>query len=415
MVKVDRAEYPDNLCFSKDTPVDTQDLLAIDQLHSLPTFRRFPVAFERASGSKVWDINGKEYIDLLAGIAVLNVGHCHPKVTAAIAEQAQRLMHISNFFVNQPQVQLAQKLANLSGLQYVFLSNSGAEAVEGAMKVARKYASKNGRGGTIITMKNAFHGRTMSTVAATGKQAMMIGFDPIPQGYLHVPFNDFEALEAAITDDIAAVMMETVQGEGGVNIVDEGYLKNVRALCDRENIVLILDEIQCGMGRTGKMFAYEHFGVKPDVMPLAKALGGGMPVGAVLASERVGGAIDPGDHGTTFGGNPMAAAAALATIGVIEEEQLSQKASDTGDWLKSELTSRFKGHPLVKEIRGLGLMIGIELTIEAKPLVLEMLEQGVIANATATNTIRLVPPLNISREELGQALDVMENVLSTVK
>ncbi|MEQ9297148.1 MAG: aspartate aminotransferase family protein [Cyclobacteriaceae bacterium] len=395
--------------------MDTQELLAIDKLHSLPTFRRFPVAFERASGSKVWDVNGKEYIDLLAGIAVLNVGHCHPKVTAAIAEQAQQLMHISNFFVTRPQVELTQKLTELSGLQYVFLSNSGAEAVEGAMKIARKYASKNGRGGTIITMKNAFHGRTMSTVAATGKPAMMIGFDPIPTGYLHVPFNDIEALEAMISNDVAAIMLETVQGEGGINVASETYLKQVRALCDRENIVLILDEIQCGMGRTGKMFAHQHFGVMPDVMPLAKGLGGGMPIGAVLASDRVGGAIDPGDHGTTFGGNSMAAAAALATIGVIEDEELSQSAADTGAWLKSELTARFKGHPLIKEIRGMGLMIGIELTIEAKPLVLQMLEQGVIANATAGNTIRLVPPLNISKEELRQALDVIASVMERAK
>lgn len=395
--------------------MNTQELLAIDTLHSLPTFRRFPVAFDRASGAKVWDIEGKEYIDLLAGIAVLNVGHCHPRVTAAIAGQAGELMHVSNFFVTPTQVALTKKLAELSGLQYVFLSNSGAEAVEGAMKVARKYASKQGRGGTIITMKNAFHGRTMSTVAATGKAAMMIGFDPIPPGYLHVPFNDFEALERVVSEDIAAIMMETVQGEGGIHQVDTAYLSKVRALCDRENIVLILDEIQCGMGRTGRMFAFEHYGVLPDVMPLAKALGGGMPIGAVLASERVGGAIDPGDHGTTFGGNPMAAAAALATIGVLEEEALAQKAAETGAWLMEELRSRLGTHAVVKEIRGIGLMVGIELTVEAKPIVMDMFDRGVIANATAGNVIRLVPPLIISREELSKALNILEQVMSSIK
>ncbi len=405
------------IIFDPSNPMNltTQDLLDIDKAHSLPTFRRFPVAFDRASGAKVWDLNGKEYIDLLAGIAVHNVGHCHPKVVAAIAEQSSQLMHISNFFVNRPQIALTQKLITLSKLQYVFLSNSGAEAVEGAMKVARKYASKNGRGGTIITMKNAFHGRTMSTVAATGKKAMMVGFDPIPSGYKHVPFNDFEALESAIDQDVAGIMLEPVQGEGGINVADKTYLEKVRALCDKENIVLILDEIQCGMGRTGRMFAHQHFDIQPDVMPLAKALGGGFPIGAVLASERVGSAIDPGDHGTTFGGNPLAAATALATIEVLEEEALPQKAAKTGAWLKTRLSERLDKHPLVREIRGLGLMIGIELTIEAKPLVLKMLERGIIANATAVNTIRIVPPLNIGKEELMKALDVLESVLEETK
>ncbi|MEM8894259.1 MAG: aspartate aminotransferase family protein [Bacteroidota bacterium] len=400
---------------TKEVSVTTEQLLDIDKAHSLPTFRRFPVAFEKARGAKVWDIDGKEYIDLLAGIAVHNVGHCHPKVVAAIAEQSNQLMHISNFFVNKPQVALTQKLIQHSQLKYVFLSNSGAEAVEGAMKVARKYASKNGRGGTIITMKNAFHGRTMSTVAATGKKAMMVGFDPIPTGYKHVPFNDFEALKLAIDDDVAGIMFEPVQGEGGINVVDGDYLRKVRELCDQENIVLILDEIQCGMGRTGKMFAHQHFDVMPDVMPLAKALGGGMPIGAILANERVGSAIDPGDHGTTFGGNPLAAAAALATVEVIEEEELPQKASETGTWLKKQLHEEIGGHPLVKEIRGIGLMIGIELTVEAKPLVLKMLDHGIIANATAINTIRLVPPLNIGKDELLKATAVLKTVLNEAK
>ena len=296
----------------------TKELHELDKTYYLPTFKRYPLAFKKGSGSRLWDMEGKEYIDALAGIAVNNVGHAHPKVADAIGKQAHELIHISNFYLSEPQVMLTKKLAELSGLQRVFLGNSGAEAAEGAIKIARKYASKNGRGGTIIAMKNAFHGRTLATVAATGKEAMMNGFAPIPAGFLHVPFNDLEAIKEMVTEEVGGIMLEPIQGEGGINLVDPSFLKALRAYCDEQNLVLIFDEIQSGMGRTGKMFAFEHFGVIPDVMTLAKALGGGMPIGAVLASEKVGSAIDWGDHGTTFGGNPLACAAALATIEAME-------------------------------------------------------------------------------------------------
>jgi acetylornithine/N-succinyldiaminopimelate aminotransferase len=383
-----------------------KELHDIDQTHYLPTFRRYPIALDRGEGSSVWDVDGKEYIDALAGIAVSNIGHAHPKLVAAIANQAAKLIHISNFYVSEPQMRLVKKLAELSGLDRVFLGNSGAEAVEGAIKIARKYGHINGRGSTIIAMKNAFHGRTLATVAATGKEAMMIGFAPIPEGFTHVPFNDIAALKSAITTDIAGIMLEPIQGEGGVNPANTEYLNHVRALCDEHNIALIFDEIQCGMGRTGKMFAFEHYGIKPDIMTLAKGLGGGVPIGAVLAREKVAQAIDWGDHGTTFGGNPLASAAALAVLDVIESEDLLTQAKVKGQWLMSKLNDLKSEYPEIEEVRGMGLMIGVQLSIDPKVVVATMMGKGVLANATAGNVVRLVPPLNIPKIQLEQVLGI---------
>ncbi|MFT6867024.1 MAG: acetylornithine/N-succinyldiaminopimelate aminotransferase [Cyclobacteriaceae bacterium] len=383
-----------------------KELHDIDQTHYLPTFRRYPIALDRGEGSSVWDVDGKEYIDALAGIAVSNIGHAHPKLVAAIANQAAKLIHISNFYVSEPQMRLVKKLAELSGLDRVFLGNSGAEAVEGAIKIARKYGHINGRGSTIIAMKNAFHGRTLATVAATGKEAMMIGFAPIPEGFTHVPFNDIAALKSAITTDIAGIMLEPIQGEGGVNPANTEYLNHVRALCDEHNIALIFDEIQCGMGRTGKMFAFEHYGIKPDIMTLAKGLGGGVPIGAVLAREKVAQAIDWGDHGTTFGGNPLASAAALAVLDVIESEDLLTQAKVKGQWLMSKLNDLKSEYPEIEEVRGMGLMIGVQLSIDPKVVVATMMGKGVLANATAGNVVRLVPPLNIPKIQLEQVLEI---------
>ncbi len=385
----------------------TEELHAFDKDHYLPTFGRYPLAFREGKGSRLFDVEGKEYIDALAGIAVNNVGHAHPKVVKAISEQASKLIHISNFYLSEPQVNLTRKLVELSGLDRVFFGNSGAEAAEGAIKIARKYASKNGRGGTIITMKNAFHGRTMAAVAASGKPSMMNGFDPIPTGFCNVPFSDIEEVRKNVDENVGAVMVETVQGEGGVRPADPAFLQELRSLCDEENIVLVLDEVQCGIGRTGKMFAFEHYGIMPDIMALAKGLGGGVPIGAVLASEKVGSAIDRGDHGTTFGGNPLACATALATLEVIEEEHLLEKAAENGDWLKTEIEKVRSNYPEIKEVRGKGLMIGIELDKLAKPIVISMMHHQVLANATAENVVRLVPPLNIPREDLEEVLRVL--------
>ncbi|MEM0938264.1 MAG: aspartate aminotransferase family protein [Bacteroidota bacterium] len=385
----------------------SDELHALDDKYYLPTFRRYPLAFKKGKGSRLWDIEGNEYIDALAGIAVNNVGHAHPKVANAIASQAHKLIHISNFYLSEPQMILAKKLTSMSGLERVFFGNSGTEAVEGAIKVARKYANKIGRGGTIIAMKNAFHGRTLASIAASGKESMMKGFAPIPTGFYHIPINDIDLIKEKVNNDTAAILLEPIQGEGGIIPAEKKFLCELRSFCDQENIVLVFDEVQCGIGRTGKMFAFEHFDLKPDVMSLAKGLGGGVPIGAVLASERIGTAIDRGDHGTTFGGNPLACAAALATLEVIDEEKLLKKATEDGEWIKEKVHAVSSKYPEIREIRGKGLMIGIELNKPTKPIVVSMMRHNVLTNATAENVIRIVPPLNIPREDLEKVIEVL--------
>lgn len=393
------------------TKPTNEELHKIDQKHYLPTFKRFPVAFEKGKGSRLWDIEGKEYIDMLAGIAVNSVGHCHPKVVAAIQKQAAELIHISNFFVSPAQVALSQKLTSLSGLKHVFFGNSGAEAMEGAIKIARKYASKHGRGGTVISMRNSFHGRTLATIA-TGQEKYQRGFGPMPTGFISVPFNDFNALKEKVTDEVAAIIIEPIQGEGGINLTNQEYLVALRHLCNHNNIVLIFDEIQCGVGRTGKWFAKDHYEVQPDMMALAKGLGGGVPIGAFVCSDKIGEAVDYGDHGTTFGGNPLACAASLATLETIEAENLCQAALMNGQWFMNQLEALQMHFPIIKEVRGLGLMIGVELDKPAAPLVKSLLERGVIANATAENVLRFVPSLNIARKDLEEVLNRLTTCLN---
>ncbi|PZX59757.1 acetylornithine/N-succinyldiaminopimelate aminotransferase [Algoriphagus ratkowskyi] len=388
-----------------------QDLYTKDKENYLPTFNRFPIAFIKGKGSRLWDADGKEYIDLLAGIAVNNVGHCHPKVVKAIQEQAAQLMQISNFFVSPQQVALSELLVKISGLSRVFLTNSGSESVETAIKIARRYGHKNGTGGKVISMHNSFHGRTLATIAA-GQEKYQKGFEPIPAGFDQVPFNDLAAVEAAIDSNTAAIMLEPIQGEGGVVPAENNYLEGLRKLCDEKGVLLIFDEIQCGIGRTGKWFAKDHYGVQPDIMILAKGLGGGAPIGAVLCNEKVASAIEFGDHGTTFGGNPLAAAAALATIDVINEEQLCARVTETSEWLKGKFDELIAKHDELESVRGLGLMLGVKMKSEAKPFVVRLLKEGIVANATAVNILRLVPALNISREELTIFLEKLDEILS---
>jgi len=383
-----------------------------DQKYYLPTFRRFPLALSRGKGSYVWDVEDNRYIDALAGIAVNNVGHAHPTVVRAIQEQASRLTHISNFFVSPQQVALSRKLVELSGIDRVFLTNSGAESLEGAIKIARKYAHSKGRGGTILSFENSFHGRTMATIA-TGQSKYQQGFEPIPQGFRQVPFNDIEAVKSEINEDIAAILIEPIQGEGGINMADRQFLHDLRNLCDANDIVLIFDEVQCGVGRTGYWFAKDFFGVQPDIMTLAKGLGGGVPIGAVLSNEKVSGAIDFGDHGTTFGGNPLVCAASLATISVMEDENLLEKVRNDGEWMRAQIEAMNESS--IREIKGTGLMIGVRFEFETKPLVMEMLKHKVIANATAGNILRLVPPLTIERNDLSEILRVINESLKTMK
>jgi acetylornithine/N-succinyldiaminopimelate aminotransferase len=385
----------------------------LDKQYYLQTFKRYPITLERGNGSHVWDVEGKEYIDALGGIAVNSIGHNHPALVKAIQDQATKLIHISNFYLSVPQVELSKKLVELSGLDRVFFSNSGAESVEGAIKIARKYAHSIGRGGEIISFEGSFHGRTLATIAATGKKQMQKGFEPIPKGFKQVPFNNIEAAKNAVSKETAAFIIEPIQGEGGINIADASFLKELRNFCNQQNIVLIFDEIQCGIGRTGKMFANEHFDIKPDIMTLAKALGGGMPIGAILSNEKVSSAIEFGDHGTTFGGNPLACAASLACLKVIETEKLLNQAEEKENWLKDKIKKL--NNPNIKEIRGKGLMIGIEFNFETKPLAAKMLENGVLANATADNVLRLVPPLNISISDLEEIIVVLKKSLTELK
>ncbi|MBN1446352.1 MAG: aspartate aminotransferase family protein [Bacteroidetes bacterium] len=382
------------------------ELSTLDQNSALQTYRRLPLALTRGAGARVWDVEGKEYIDALAGIAVNSLGHCHPRVVEAIREQAGRLMHISNYFVSEPQVQLAQQLVALSGLDRVFFSNSGVESIEGAIKIARKYAHTNGRGGGIISMERSFHGRTLAAIA-TGGERMQRGFGPMPPGFTRVPFNDIAAVTAAIRDDTAAVIVEPIQGEGGIHVADAPYLRELRALCSREGVVLIFDEIQCGIARSGSMFAKDLFDVQPDIVTLAKGLGGGFPIGAILSNAKVSAAIEYGDHGSTFGGNPLACAAARATLDVLIEENIPAKVESDGTWFRGQLEALRAQHSTIREIRGRGLMLGVDFTCDAKPIMLEMMRRGVLANATADTVLRLVPPLIISREDLQIVVDVL--------
>lgn len=391
---------------------NNQSYIERDKKSYLQTFKRYPLVLEKGQGAHVWDVEGNEYIDVLGGIAVNSVGHAHPDVVHAINEQAQNLIHISNFYLSKPQLLLSEKLKALSGMDRVFLTNSGAESVEGALKIARKYAHSKGRGGDIISFEGSFHGRTLATIA-TGKKKMQDGFEPIPQGFKQVAFNDIDAVTEAIDEQTAAIIVEPIQGEGGINVANNSFLKALRNLCTKEDIVLIFDEIQCGMGRTGKFFAKKLFRVEPDIMTLAKALGGGVPIGAVLSSEKVSAAMQFGDHGTTFGGNPLVCSAALATIEVLEKENLISDAKEKGQWLMEQINGW--DEPSIREVRGRGLMIGIEFNFPTKPLVEKMLSKRVLANATAENVLRLVPPLNISYEDLDTVLKVIQESIQEIK
>jgi acetylornithine/N-succinyldiaminopimelate aminotransferase len=394
-------------------PTHSKDFIQMDESHYVPTFKRYPLVIRKGRGCTIWDMEGKEYLDALAGIAVNNLGHCHPKIVKAIQDQAEQLIHISNFYLSEPQVRLSEKLTTTSGLGRVFFTNSGAESVEGAIKFARKYAHKQGNEfGEIISMKNSFHGRTLATIA-TGKKAYQQGFAPIPKGFSNVPLNDLQGLKDQISERTAAVILEPIQGEGGIHPADVDYLKEVRALCDAHDCLLIFDEIQCGMGRTGKLYAKDHYGIQPDILTLAKGLGGGVPIGAILISEKVADAIDYGDHGTTFGGNPLVCAASLATVEALEDETLLSETLRKGNMIKNHFL-KYKGKG-VNDVRGIGLMIGIEFEFETKALVAEMMKQGVLANATSGNVLRLVPPLIITDEEIQKLLIVIDHSIQKMK
>ncbi|MBN2521067.1 MAG: aspartate aminotransferase family protein [Bacteroidales bacterium] len=385
----------------------------IDKLFYAPFFNRYKICLKKGKGVYVWDSEGKKYIDVMAGVAVNSVGHCHPKVVKAIKKQAGRLIHISNFYVSENQARLAKKLADLSGLDRAFFSNSGAEANEAAFKMARKYAKSVGRGGTIVSFEGSFHGRTLATIAA-GKKKFQEGFEPIPGGFIQIPFNNIDSFKSVLSNDIASIIIEPVQGEGGIHLAKKEYIKELFLICKRENIVIIFDEIQCGMGRTGKFFAFEHFDIKPDILTLAKALGGGFPIGATLCTEEISKSINYGDHGSTFGGNPLACAAALASIKVIEKENLVEKARIIGEHILARLQTLAKIHHDIIEVRGLGLMIGIEIAFPGRPVVEKLLQKGILGNFTADNVLRLLPPLIIKEKELNHVVNrLMQAIVET--
>lgn len=369
------------------------------------------IALVKGRGTRVWDADGKVYLDFIAGISVLNVGHSHPAVVDAIRTQAAALVHVSNLYYTENQARLAAKLSAISLGGRCFFGNSGAEANEGLIKLARLWGHESGRY-EVITMKNSFHGRTLATAAATGQDKIQKGFEPMPEGFAYATYNDLESVAAQVNDKTVAIMVEAIQGEGGVVAATPEFLRAVRALCDEKNLLMLCDEVQCGMGRTGAWWGYQGGDVTPDAFSSAKALGSGYPIGAVVAGEKLSDVFQPGKHGSTFGGTPLACAAALATIGVIEDEGLIDRARVAGETLAAGLRGFIGKYEHVKEVRGRGLMLGMVLDQPAKPLVHNLREAGLLALATAETVVRFLPPLNVKDTEITEALEILDDVLA---
>jgi len=390
--------------------MNTEEIIALDKEYVMQTYGRQPLALKEGKGAVVWDVEGRPYIDCVAGIAVNNVGHAHPNVVEAISKQAHKLIHTSNIYYTEEQARLAELLVKVSPHQKAFFCNSGAEANEGAIKLARKYTGK----GEIIAMENSFHGRTITTITATGQHKYKKNFGPLTPGFKHVPYGDVEAVREAITDKTAAVLVEPIQGEGGIIIPPEGYLEELKKVCHENDVLLIFDEVQTGFGRTGEMFASQTFKVAPDITTLAKAIAGGFPMGAVLASEEVGNAFEPGDHAATFGGGPLACAAALASIQTIQDEGLLAQSRSHGECFKAQLKDLFQEYGIVEDVRAMGMMLGMEMSMPCASMVDEMRQQGVLVNCTAGNVLRFVPPLVITTEQINEVTDSLDEVLRRI-
>ena len=391
----------------------TEEIQRITHQYVMQTYDRLPLSIVRGTGSQVYDAEGREYLDCIAGLAVNALGYGHPDLVLAIERQIRHLSHTSNLFYTQPQAELAEQLAKHSFADKVFFCNSGAEANEAAIKLARRYSHQHfgPNRSEILTMVNSFHGRTLATLTATGQAKVQEGFDPLVPGFKYVPFNDFPTLEEQISDNTAAIMLEPVQGEGGVVVADSAYLKAVRDLCTQRNILLIFDEVQTGMGRTGTLFAYEQFGIQPDIMTLAKGLGGGFPIGACLATEKVAQAFSPGSHASTFGGNPLACAVGLQVLRVLLEGGELERSRGKGAYLAKGLQALKEQFSFIKNVRGLGLLQGLELSIDGKPVVLDCLMRRVIINCTMNHVLRFVPPLIIKTAEIDRLLTILSDVL----
>ncbi|MFC1940875.1 acetylornithine transaminase [Chloroflexota bacterium] len=387
----------------------------LEQKYYMHTFGRTPVTLVKGQGARVWDENGREYLDFVAGWAVNSLGHCHPAVTEAITEQAPTLIQTSNQFYTIPQLQLAELLVENSCLDKVFFCNSGVEATEGAVKLARRYGKLKLNGAyEVITTLNSFHGRTLAMTAATGQPKFQQPYSPLPTGFINVEYNNVEAIKAATTNQTCAVMLEPVQGEGGVNLPDDDYLKAVRTWCDQKGMLLILDEIQTGIGRLGTLFAYEQYGVEPDIMTLAKGIASGVPLGAILAKEEAS-VFTPGEHGSTFGGNPLACAAGYATLKFIIDHDIAGNTKRVGEYLIKELKNLKQKFQFITDIRGRGLLVAIELSSDiAQSLVMACLDKGLLVNRVKPNALRFMPPLIISNKEVDVALDILDKALSSV-
>lgn len=390
--------------------MNTKDVEKLYDDYVMKTYTRVPLVMEKAKGANVEDIDGKKYLDFFPGWAVSGIGHCHPRVSKALKEQSGKLLHVSNNYYSALQGLLAKKIIEHSFPGKVFFCNSGAEANEGAVKLARKYGHDRGRF-EIITMQKSFHGRTLAMITATGQDKVKKGFEPLPEGFLHVPFGDIEALKKAINSKTAGIMLELIQCEGGMNIATKDYIKKIKEICDKEDIVLIFDEVQTGVGRTGKIFCYQNYGIEPHVMTLAKALGGGLPIGAFVANRKMGEVLVPGNHASTFGGSPIVCSSALAVFEAIEKDKLLENAITQGKYLKEKLELLKKKHSSIKEVRGMALTIGVELNIDGNEIYDKCLKEGLLINCTQGNVLRIMPPLTVTKKEIDKAMSILDKVL----
>ena len=400
---------------SDSTNMNTKDIEALYQKYVLPTYSRTSVCLVKGKGSKVWDLEGKEYLDFFPGWAVSGLGHCHPAVVHALKHQAPKLLHVPNSFYSVKQAQLAQKIVERSFPGRVFFCNSGAEAMETAIKFVRKFGTGSGRY-EMITMEGSFHGRTLAALTATGQEKYHKGFEPLPEGFKRVPFNDFEALRRSIGPKTIAVALELIQGEGGIRVADPEYVRKVRALADEKKLLLIFDEVQTGVGRTGKWFAYQHYGVEPDLMALAKSLGGGVPIGALVVNNKIKEEVlVAGTHASTYGGNPLVTAAGLAVFKAIEKERLLKNAEEMGSYLRSKLLAFKEKYPFIKEVRGIGLMLGLELDRPGAEMVKRARENGLLINCTQETVLRIMPAMTVTKRLIDQAVRILDRVFSEIR
>ena len=401
---------PENIETDSMMAAQTDFAQDLEHKHHIQVYNRFPITINRGQGAIVWDSEGNEYIDLLAGIAVNNVGHAHPRVIKAIQSAAISPLHFSNFYYSEPQSLLAKQLTELTGLDRVFFCSSGAEAMEGCLKLARKWGQMQGKKGSILSLSNGFHGRTLSTLTMSSTKYQE-GYAPLPAGFTQAKFNQIEEVIEHTNEDTIAIALELIQGNSGVHLAEYNFVQALAQYCKEQNILLIIDEVQTGIGRTGKMWAYEHFNIQPDMVAIAKALAGGIPIGALIASEQVATAFGYGDHGTTFGGNPFACSIALEVLGIIEDEELLKRANKLGSYFMSRFRFLSNKHSCITDVRGLGLMIGVEFDQPTRPIVDKWAELGVLSNAAGGNALRIVPPLTISQELIDVSVEKLDILL----